>query len=98
LKIGTKRDLGAIVREHRRRAGFSQEQLADLAGVRRRWVVELEKGQSNPTFEPLLRVFEALGLSLHLESVPAELRDTPSTWHADVDLDLLLDRHRGPER
>ena len=47
----------STVREHRIRAGLSQEGLARLLGVSRQTVVNIERGQSEP------RVFLALAMA-----------------------------------
>ena len=66
--VTTVRDLGAAVREARRRAGLSQQALADRAGVPRQWVSRLETG-SNPGAElrKVLDVFAALSLTVVLQ-------------------------------
>lgn len=65
------RDLGAALRDARRRAGLSQQELADRARVSRQWLSRLETG-SNPGAElrKVLDVLGALGLSLTLEPLP----------------------------
>lgn len=57
-------DLGKIVRRARRRDGLSQAQLAAMAGTGRRFVSELEAGKPTMEFERLLKVCNALGVSL----------------------------------
>lgn len=53
-------ELGQLVRQRRRANGMSQEELALLAGVGRRFVSELERGKAGVRLEKvdqLLRVF-----------------------------------------
>jgi transcriptional regulator with XRE-family HTH domain len=52
--------LGKAVREARRKAGISQEQLAFDADVDRAFVSALERGQRNLTLANLLKVCRAL--------------------------------------
>ncbi len=54
--------MGRNVREHRRRRGLSQEQLALDAGMKRSYVSDLERGQRNPSVKALGRLAEALGV------------------------------------
>ncbi|NLG23647.1 MAG: helix-turn-helix transcriptional regulator [Actinomycetales bacterium] len=69
--LTTVRDLGAAVRDARRRAGLTQQALADRAGVPRQWVSRLETG-SNPgaEFRKVLDLLAALDLVLALEPAP----------------------------
>ena len=49
VKIASVAEIGALVRDARRRQGLTQQRFADLAGVGRRFVSELETGK--PTLE-----------------------------------------------
>ena len=55
--------LGRNVREARRRAGMSQEQLAFEAGMKRSYVSDLERGTRNPSVKAIGRLAIALGVS-----------------------------------
>jgi transcriptional regulator with XRE-family HTH domain len=52
--------LGRNVREARRRAGMSQEQLAFEAGMKRSYVSDLERGTRNPSLRAIGRLATAL--------------------------------------
>jgi transcriptional regulator with XRE-family HTH domain len=67
---------------------MSQAELADRAGVSRKWIYEFEAGKPAAELGLLLRVLDELGLAMDL--VP---RPTPDVEGA-VDLDALLDEHR----
>ena len=54
---------GAVLREYRTRAGFSQEGLADAAGYDRTFIGMLERGQRQPTLETLFKIAEALDVA-----------------------------------
>jgi HTH-type transcriptional regulator/antitoxin HipB len=64
--ITNARQLGAEVREARKRRGLSQEDLAAQAGVSRAWLTRFETGHPTASIEPLFRVLSALDLSLDL--------------------------------
>lgn len=82
--------LGAAVREARDKAGLTQQQLADKAGVSRRWLSTLENGQNlGAELTKVFRAVDALGLELSLGAAPA-----PTEHEAEL-LDLL-DRGTGP--
>lgn len=62
--IKTTADLGALVRAAREAASLSQQQLADQAGVGRRFVSELENGKPTLEFDKVAAVAAALGIDL----------------------------------
>ena len=58
--------LGQRIREHRRRAGMSQEALARRMDVSRQAVTKWESGQSAPSTENLFRLAELFGTTVDL--------------------------------
>ena len=62
--IGRPADIGVIVRERRIRLGLSQADLAEQAGVGRRFVSELEAGKVTVELAKVLVVCRVLGLRL----------------------------------
>lgn len=64
-RLSTPAQVGAAVRGARRRAAMTQSELADRAGVSRRWIIMLEQGQaSRAELGKILDTLDALGLSL----------------------------------
>jgi HTH-type transcriptional regulator/antitoxin HipB len=59
-------DLTALVRDRRRELGLTQEQLADIIGVHRAFVSQLERGKVSVRFDLLLRLVQALGMDIEL--------------------------------
>ncbi len=57
---------GERVRDRRTQLGLSQSALADVVGVNRRVVGELERGKPSVQLGIALRVAEALGLDIEL--------------------------------
>lgn len=53
--------LGAAIRRTRRDQGLTQEELALVAGVGRRFIIELEAGKRTAQMGATLRVLGALG-------------------------------------
>lgn len=82
LKINSPRDLGAAVRGRRISLGFSQAEVARQAGVSRPWLSNVEAGKPSAEFGRILRLLDALRLSVQLEVSPEIART--------VDLDALL--------
>jgi transcriptional regulator with XRE-family HTH domain len=62
--------VGSAVRAARRRAGMSQNELAERAGTSQPSIARLEKGQVSPTVITLDRVARALGTELVIDFEP----------------------------
>ena len=62
--ISTPSDLGKIIYDARKKQGFNQQQFADLAGVGRRFLSELENGKQSLEFGKVLIVAAAAGIDL----------------------------------
>ncbi|WP_416068633.1 helix-turn-helix transcriptional regulator (plasmid) [Rhizobium sp. YTUHZ045] len=60
-------DLGHIVRKAREARKLSQQEFADLAGVGRRFISELENGKATLEFQKVLKVAHAAGISIFAE-------------------------------
>jgi transcriptional regulator with XRE-family HTH domain len=56
--------IGARVRHERQARGWTLDQLAEAASVSRRMVINVEKGEANPSVGTLLRLSDALGVGL----------------------------------
>lgn len=61
-------DIGTEIRNRRRVLGLTQEQVAELAGVARRTIIDLESGQGSygPTLEKVHAICTVLGLDLRV--------------------------------
>lgn len=71
MRLQTRRDIGLIIRDRRRKKGWTQEQLATLLGKTRRWMMQVELGQTNPDISSVLRAFRFLDIALVPEDLPA---------------------------
>jgi transcriptional regulator with XRE-family HTH domain len=56
--------LGSRLRQLRNRQGLSQQQLADLAGVDRSFLAQVESGKHSPRVDWLYHVAAALGVHI----------------------------------
>lgn len=56
--------IGVVIRRNRTDRGLSQESLAELAGLSRSFVGEVERGAAVPSVETLQRLADALGEKL----------------------------------
>ena len=70
--------LGDIAKYHRKKAGLSQKSLADVAGVGKTVVFDIEKGKETVQFKSIIRVLNALNISIELNS---PLMDKYNTEH-----------------
>lgn len=56
---------GKRVREVRRNKGVSQEKLAELAGIDRSYMGNIERGEKNITLKKVYEICEALGVDIN---------------------------------
>lgn len=60
--------LGNIVRKHRKSAGLSQLQLAEMAGVGKTVVYDIEKGKQTIKLNTLRKILYVLNIKVELTS------------------------------
>ena len=86
ISLTTPAQIGAAIRGARSRQGLTQKDLADQAGVSRRWLIMLESGNGERAeLGKLLDTFDALGLEL---TVDTERRQRRTSGLADLLEDL----------
>ena len=66
------RTIGDRVKSERKNHGWTLDQLAELAGVSRRMLINVEQGTANPSVSILLKLSDALGLGLPALVEPPE--------------------------
>ena len=66
--VSSPADIGILVRRARKAAGLRQDDLAGLAGVGTRFLIELEAGKPTVRLDKLLAVLATLGIAIHLAS------------------------------
>jgi transcriptional regulator with XRE-family HTH domain len=59
---------GKIIRYHRKVAGLSRIQLAELAGIGKTSVFDIENGKESVRLNTLFSVIKALNISMELQS------------------------------
>ena len=93
--INSIRDLAAVVRGRRQALGLTQEDLAARANVSRQWISAFERGRPGSELQLILRLLEALELRLSVDPID-DAQTTPRPPAGElVDLDALLEDHRG---
>lgn len=60
-----RRLLGEAVRAKRKKAGFSQETLAEKAGLSTVFISRVERGKESPSVDSLFKIAHALGTKVH---------------------------------
>lgn len=87
MQIVDAQDLSHVVREERRRRGWSQDELARRVGMGRQWINALESGgHERAQLGAVLRLLHELGLRVDIDTTPA----TRSS------LDEHLERYQAP--
>ena len=76
--------LGEIIQQARVKKGYTQEQLAELAGVSLQHIGEIERGQGNPTLNSLVKLSDALDISL------SELFENSEQYKSEKEMRDLL--------
>jgi HTH-type transcriptional regulator/antitoxin HipB len=60
--------LSSIIRKHRKAAGLSQLQLAEMAGVGKTVVFDIEKGKETIQLNTLRKILRVLNIKVQLDS------------------------------
>jgi len=60
--------LSEIIKKHRKAAGLSQLQLAEMAGVGKTVVFDLEKGKETIQLDTLRKILKVLNIKVELQS------------------------------
>jgi y4mF family transcriptional regulator len=67
MRVRSVLEVGAAARDRRERLGWSQQALAERAGVTREWVVRFEGGKPSVRLDRVFDVITALGLVVELD-------------------------------
>jgi len=61
-------DLGLLVKNHRNRAGLTQLELANLAGIGKTTVFDIEKNKETVRWSNILAVLQVLNIEVEFKS------------------------------
>ncbi len=67
FRIYSAASLGDAIRHYRTEAGLNQAQLAEMAGLQRSYLSELESGKETEQLKRILRVLRQLGVRITLD-------------------------------
>jgi HTH-type transcriptional regulator / antitoxin HipB len=90
MLVRTPADLGALIRDRRKRLKLDQATLAERIGVSRQWVIEMEHGHARAELALVLRTLDALGIRLDAtttDETGAHLRGSGA-----VDVDAIIQK------
>ncbi|MBM4264408.1 MAG: helix-turn-helix transcriptional regulator [Deltaproteobacteria bacterium] len=96
MQIRTAKDIGALIRDQRKKQRLGQAELAKKVGVNRRWVLEVERGKPRAEIGLILKTLDALGLSLSVESGVAARRRSGREIQS-VDIDAIIENAKRPK-
>jgi len=60
-------ELGNLIRQRRKVVGLTIRGLAELTDMSKTTISQIERGNANPTYEALLKIFEYLNLEFRVE-------------------------------
>ncbi len=63
-----KNQISQLVKFHRKKSGLTQKELADLAGVGKTVIFDIEKGKETIQFATLQKVLNILNISIEFKS------------------------------
>ncbi len=95
ILIRTPQDIGALIRDRRKRRQLDQAGLAEMIGVNRRWVVEVEAGKPRAEVGLVLKALQALGVTLATEN-GGKLTLDESDALDPIDIDAIVADARRP--
>ena len=101
MYVRTPSDLGALIRDRRKKLGLDQASLAEKAGTSRQWIVAVERGKPRAEIGLLLRTLTALGVSLTAAENPPSVRKAPAKADRDrppIDINQIISSLRRPRR
>ncbi|MBN2419293.1 MAG: helix-turn-helix transcriptional regulator [Deltaproteobacteria bacterium] len=62
------KEFGAIVRFHRKQAGLSRIELANIAGLGKTVIYDIENGKDTIRFNTMLKVLNSLNITVSIDS------------------------------
>lgn len=95
LPLKTASDFGSLIRSRRKARGLGQAELAEMVGVSRRWLNQVEAGKPGASLSLVLNTLNALDVQIEVradEETPAPKGIAPVF---SPDIDDILDAYDG---
>ena len=83
-------DIAGLIKARREALGLSQQALADRLTVSRKWVNEIEQGNSNAKLGLVMRALNELGIDLYGQTSSTETGTKPGPPD-EIDIDAIAD-------
>jgi transcriptional regulator with XRE-family HTH domain len=65
MAVDTRQALASALKKARNQKAVTQAELSDRSGCHFSYISEIERGLSKPSFETVVKLTDALGISLH---------------------------------
>ncbi|QYU70468.1 helix-turn-helix domain-containing protein [Leptolyngbya sp. 15MV] len=95
MLIRTPQDIGALIRDRRKRRQLDQAGLAEMIGVNRRWVVEVEAGKPRAEVGLVLKALQALDVTLVIDNGSRSAKEDSDALDP-IDIDAIVADARRP--
>ena len=95
MLIRTASDIGALIRDRRKHQKLGQADLAEMIGVNRRWVVEVERGKPRAEVGLILKALHALGLTVEVGRTQGIDESDPGGLDL-IDIDAIVNNAKRP--
>jgi len=96
LYIRRAEDIAGLIKSRREELGLSQQALADLLTVSRKWVNAIEQGNANAKLGLVLRALNELQVDItantHSSSSIEQPIEAPIEDDHDIDIDAIVDQ------
>jgi HTH-type transcriptional regulator/antitoxin HipB len=66
--MGESKELAVVILTHRKAAGLSRTKLAEMAGVGKTVIYDIEKGKETVQLDTLLKILKVLNIKLEFKS------------------------------
>ncbi len=73
MSLLTSSQIGTLIQGSRKQRGLTQQDLAELVGVGRQWISDVENGKPRAELELVLKTLRALGIELNVKESPSSL-------------------------
>jgi len=84
-------DIAGLIRSRREALGLSQQALAKRLTVSRKWVNEIEQGNSNAKLGLVMRALNELGIDLYGQTADVQQSHPPAATSGEIDIDAIAD-------
>ena len=85
------KDLGDLIRERRKARNITQQELAALLGMSRKWVNELEQGNPSARIDIVFRALNELGVTLTPSANGQIIPERADATTGVIDIDEIAD-------